>query len=247
MVTGAGAGRVALITGANKGIGFETARQLGREGVTVLVGARDPELGRAAEVALRSEGLAARTILVDVTVPVTIDQAALAVERDHGKLDILVNNAGVNLQRGLPSELDIEKVRGTFDANFFGAFAVTRRFLPLLRRAEAARIVNVSTRVGSLFHLADGQWVHRAAASKSMAYSASKAALNVLTLALANEVAGTAIRVNSVEPGYTATDFNQHRGTKRPEDSAKVIVHYATLPPDGPTGGFFDENGAVPW
>jgi NAD(P)-dependent dehydrogenase (short-subunit alcohol dehydrogenase family) len=241
------AGRVALITGANKGIGLEVARQLGQLGVTVLLGARDPERGRAAEAALRAEGVTARALLLDVTDAASIETAAAEVEADPGRLDILVNNAGINAQRAVPSELSLENLRKTFETNFFGAFAVTQRFLPLLRRAEAGRIVNVSTALGSLFRLADPQWQYAPISVKAMAYAASKASLNVLTITLARELAGTAVKVNSVEPGYTATDFNQHRGTKKPEDSVKVIVRYSTLPADGPTGGFFDEHGEVPW
>jgi NAD(P)-dependent dehydrogenase (short-subunit alcohol dehydrogenase family) len=239
--------RVALITGANKGLGFETARQLGQQSVFVLLGSRDRERGEKAADQLRQEGIAARAVQLDVTAPETIARAAEEIGREFGKLDVLINNAGVNLQRAAPSELSIENVRKTFDTNYFGPLAVTQAFLPLLKKSPAARIVNVSTRLSSLFHLTDPQWEYARNGAMSMAYASSKTALNVLTVAFANELKGTAIKVNAVEPGYTATDFNNFKGTKKPQDSVKVIVKYATLPPEGPTGGFFDESGRVAW
>lgn len=239
--------RVAFITGANKGLGFEAARQLGRLGITIAVGARDEERGERAVATLREEGVVAHRVLVDVTEPGTIAGAVSFIERELGRLDILVNNAGVQVQRGMPSEISLESLRKTFEPNFFGAFAVLQACLPLLRRAPAGRIVNVSSNVGSLFRLTDPQWELAERVALGFAYSASKTALNVMTIAFAKELAGTPVKINAVCPGFTATDFNQHRGTKRPEDSVKLIVKYATLGDDGPSGGFFDEVGRIPW
>ncbi len=239
--------RIAFITGANKGLGFETARQLGRLGITIVVGARDEERGQRAVEALRGEGIAAHRVLVDVTRDETIESAVGWIDRELGRLDILVNNAGVQVQRAAPSEVSVENLRRTFEPNFFGAFAVLQAALPLLRRAPAGRIVNVSSNVGSMFRLTDPDWELAERIYLGFAYSASKTALNVLTIAFAKELRGTAVKINSVCPGFTATDFNQHRGTRRPEDSVKLIVRYATLGPDGPSGGFFDEVGRIPW
>src|SRR5262249_42456961 len=148
----------ALVTGANKGLGLETARLLGRGGAQVLVGARDLGRGREAAAALQAEGIAAAHLQLDVDDAASVARAAAEVESQHPRLDILVNNAGIHAQRAVPSALAMENVRKTFETNFFGALAVTQAFLPLIRRAEAARIVNVSTSVGSLFRLADPEW-----------------------------------------------------------------------------------------
>jgi|SRR5688572_8066605 len=238
---------VALITGANKGLGFETARQLGSRGITVLIGARDGARGAAAAETLRAEGIDARHVHLDVTDQGSIDRTAEIIERDFGKLDILVNNAGVHAQRAAPSELSIENIEKTFDTNFFGAFRVLKAVLPLLKRSSRARVVNVSTLIGSPTRIGDPSWEYFKNGLASMAYSASKASLNVLTVCFANELAGTSIKVNAIDPGYTATDFNAHKGKKRVEDSVGIIVRFATLPADGPSGGFFDESGRIDW
>lgn len=239
-------GRVALVTGANKGIGLETARQLGRRGMTVLVGARDPARGEAAAGQLRDEGLDARFVQLDVTDSASIAAAARAIAAAPGRLDVLVNNAGIAIGRAKPSETDLDEVRRCFEVNVYGVVAVTQAMLPLLRRASPpARIVNVSSGVGSLTHHADPHWEH--AWITAVAYPASKAALNMVTLQFAKELRDTGIKVNAADPGYTATDLNGHRGTQTVEEGARASVRLATLDEDGPTGGYFDADGPVPW
>lgn len=235
--------RVALITGANKGIGFETARQLSKLGITVLVGSRDTQRGQKAVEKLRGEGLDAHLIVLDVTDQLTIDRAAAGVESDFGKLDILVNNAGVALERVPPSQCQVENLRKTFEINVIGSFAVTKAFLPLLRKSPAGRVVNVSSALGSLLTMADAHRLQNA----YLAYSASKAALNMMTIALGRELADTGIKVNSAAPGYTATDMNNFSGTQTVEQGAVASVHLATLLDDGPTGSFLDAQGPVAW
>jgi len=247
--------KVALLTGANKGIGFETARQLGTMGMVVLVGARDQGRGERAAATLRKEDIDARFVLLDVTKEETIKRAVDDVERQFRRLDVLINNAGVLLPNAPsvgegsavrpPSECTIESLRHTFETNFFGAFMVTKAFLPLLRRAEAARIVNVSSMQASLQNKAE--YGRESGHTLFLAYCASKTALNALTTICANELRDTTIKINSICPGYVDTDLSSHMGTKSPVDAARIPVHYATLPADGPTGGFFDEAGPIPW
>lgn len=239
--------KIALITGANKGLGFETARQLGKQNIKVLVGARDETRGREAADKLQSEGFEAEFVLLDVSDSQTHGAAAKYVEEHYGKLDILVNNAGIVLE-GLsetPSDVSLETLRKTFDTNFFGAIAVTKTFLPLLKKSNGGRIVNVSSGLGSLAQNADPNWDYKDV--KPLAYNSSKTALNAFTVILAHELKDANVKVNSADPGYTATDLNGNQGTKTVEQGATVIVHLATLPDDGVSGGFFDENGTVAW
>lgn len=240
--------RIALITGANKGIGFQIARQLGTQGITILAGVRDQSRGEAAVQKLRSESIDAIAIQLDVTSQDTIDRAAAFIDRTYGKLDILVNNAGISVREGgtLPSELALEDVRKTFDTNVFGVFAVTKAMLPLLRRSEAGRIVNMSSEMGSLTINGDPT-SFAANMPPTLAYNASKTALNALTVFFAKELRNTHIKVNSVSPGYVATDLNDHSGFLTAEQGAKMPVAFATLTADGPTGGFFGESGAIAW
>ena len=238
--------RTALVTGANKGIGLETARQLGQRGMTVLVGARDGERGARAVEILRGEGIDARPLALDVTDAASIARSASAIERDVGRLDVLVNNAGIILGRPLPSETQIDDVRRVFEVNVFAAVAVTNTMLPLLRRASPpARIVMVSSEIGSLANHGDPQWKH--AWFNAIAYPASKAALDMVTVQYAKELAATGIKVNAADPGYTATDLNGNRGTQTVEDGARASVKLALLDDTGPTGGFFDALGPVAW
>jgi NAD(P)-dependent dehydrogenase (short-subunit alcohol dehydrogenase family) len=236
---------VALITGANKGIGLETARQLGRLGIAILLGARDRERGRRAVEALYAEGVQARHIVLDVTDQSTIDAAAAQIEREFGKLDILVNNAGIFIEKQPAMRSEVENLRRTFETNFFGAFAVTKALLPLIRLSGAGRIVNLASDLASLGNTSDPDWALYE--HVYFAYAASKVAVNAMTVALAKDLRNTPIKVNSADPGFTSTDMNGHTGPKKPEDAALVPVRLATLPPDGPTGGYFDENGPVPW
>lgn len=238
-------GKVALITGANKGIGLEIARQLGVQGITVLLGVRDENRGREAAEKLQADRIDARAVQLDVTQQDTIDAAANYIENEFGKLDILVNNAGVAIDNAPPSQLDIEILRRTYDTNVFGVFAVTKAMLPLLRKSDAGRIVNLSSGLGSLAQNSDPNYEY--AQIKLLAYNSSKTALNAMTIQFAHELKDTGIKVNSADPGYVATDINDHRGTRTVEQGATAPVRLATLPDDGPTGGYFDENGIVPW
>jgi NAD(P)-dependent dehydrogenase (short-subunit alcohol dehydrogenase family) len=237
--------KVALVTGANKGIGLEIARQLGQQGMTVLLGARDAARGIAAANALREVGLDAHFVQIDVTDVAQIAALPGTLEADYGCLDILVNNAGIALDDSPPSQVSLDIVRRTYEVNVFGVIAVTQALLPMLRRSEAARIVNLSSGLGSLARQSDPQ--SQFAEVNLMAYNSSKTALNAITVQFATEFRDTAIKINAACPGYTATDLNQNRGTRTVAQAATVVVHLATLPADGPTGGYFDENGPVPW
>ncbi|MBD0262913.1 MAG: SDR family oxidoreductase [Tolypothrix sp. Co-bin9] len=238
--------KVALITGANKGIGLEIARQLGLQGITVLIGARDEKRGQEAADKLHAEhNIDARAVQLDVTDNGSIEAAAKHIESEFGKLDILINNAGIALDRIPPSQLDIEVLRRTYDTNFFGVFAVIKAMLPLLRKSEAGRIVNMSSGLASLAQNSDPNYEF--AEMKILAYNSSKTALNAMTIQFAHELKDTPIKVNSADPGYVATDINANSGKRTVEQGAIAPVRLATLPDDGPTGGFFDENGVVPW
>jgi NAD(P)-dependent dehydrogenase (short-subunit alcohol dehydrogenase family) len=230
--------QIVLITGANKGIGFETARQLGSAGMTVLVGARDAERGRDAESALRDGGIDARFVQLDVTDPKSVQRAAEWIDAEYGRLDVLVNNAGaasVARRGGPPSQTSLDDMRAVYEINVFGVVAVTNAMLPLLRRAPAARIVNVSSEVGSITSQSDPA-SPLSQMPPSAQYPSSKAALNMLTAMYAKELRDTAIKVNAANPGYTATDFNDNRGFRTPAEGAEPSVYLATLPADGPSG-----------
>lgn len=233
--------KVALITGANKGIGFETARQLAAQGITVLVGARDERRGEDAAAKLRADGADACCVTLDVTSEQSARQAARLIGARYGRLDILVNNAGtatVSRQRRAPSTVDLSDMRAVYEVNVFGVIAVTNAMLPLLRKAEAARIVNVSSEVASLGMLSDR--AHPLARMPASAqYPSSKSALNMITIAYANELRDTPVKVNAANPGYTATDFNGNTGHRSAAEGAEPSVYLATLPDDGPTGTFW--------
>lgn len=232
--------KIALITGANRGIGLEIARQLGRLGMIVVVGSRNAERGKVAGDLLRSQDIDAQVVELDVTRQDTIDAAAQEIERKFGRLDVLVNNAGVLLDRVSPAQIELAVLRSTYETNVFGAFAVTKAMLSLLKRSDAPRVVNISSGAGSLAKAPNLKF-------RMLAYNSSKAALNSITALLAQEFKDTKIKINAADPGSVATDINNYRGTKTVEQGAKSAVHLATLPDDGPTGGFFDENGTVPW
>jgi NAD(P)-dependent dehydrogenase (short-subunit alcohol dehydrogenase family) len=239
--------KLALITGANKGIGLETARQLGRQGLHVLIGARDAKAGEAAVAKLRQEGITADALTLDVTAPASIAAAAAAVSRKHQALDVLINNAGVLLDDDSkpPSGQSLDVWHGTFDANFFGVIAVTQAFLPLLRAAPAGRIVNLSSLLGSLALRADP--TSRVYHSQSAAYDASKTALNAWTLSLANELRDSPIKVNAVHPGHVQTDMGGAGAPMAIVDGAKSSVALATLGADGPSGTFSHMGKTLPW
>lgn len=243
--------KVALISGANKGIGNEIARRLGRLGMTVLIGARDSARGKTAADELRSLGIDARPLALDVTDPDTIEQAKATIDEQFGRLDVLINNAGVSLerQRRPPTETPVDIVRDTFATNFFGALALTNAMMPLLRRSAGARVVNVSSTMGSNGTWADPGSEQRRFAPLLLGYDTSKAALNSATLHYALELADTAIKVNAASPGFVATDLNDHQGqlSLSDEHSVSAVIELATLPPDGPTGEFHSKEGRAPW
>jgi NAD(P)-dependent dehydrogenase (short-subunit alcohol dehydrogenase family) len=239
-------GKIALITGANKGIGYEVARQLGAEGITVLLGARNPQLGETAEAKLKAEGADAHFILLDVTKAETIAKAEETIRSKYGRIDILVNNAGIVAKGdGPPSLVDPQAVRDTLEVNFYGVLAVTQAMLPLVRNSPSGRIVMVSSGLGSITWNADPNWSF--AAVKPLGYNGSKAILNMLTVQLAWELKDTPIKVNTVNPGYTATDLNGHSGHQSLEEGAAETVRQSLVPDDAPTGGFFETGGVVPW
>jgi NAD(P)-dependent dehydrogenase (short-subunit alcohol dehydrogenase family) len=231
-----------LITGANKGLGYETARRLVAAGHTVYLGSRDAERGRAA-----AQRLGARLVHLDVTDDASVEAAAKTIEAEGG-LDVLVNNAGIEMRtadNGIigGAEVTADAMREVFETNVFGVVRVTHAFLPLLLRSPAAVIVNVSSGLASLARVtAPGTPPY---AYPGVAYPASKAAVNMVTVQYAKAFPG--IRVNAVEPGYTATDLNGRTGHQTVEQGAEIIVRMAQVGPDGPTGGFFDAEGRLPW
>jgi NAD(P)-dependent dehydrogenase (short-subunit alcohol dehydrogenase family) len=237
---------IAFVTGANKGIGREISRQLAAKGIFVLIGARERERGEQAVADLRAQGLSVEFIQIDVTSQPSVDQAAAEVERRHRRLDILVNNAGIALDWLPGSELTVEALQKTFETNVFGVFRVTKALLPLLKKSKHGRIVNLSSGLGSLTRNADP---NSALSRRNMflAYCSSKAALNMITVQFANELKSTGIKVNAADPGFTATDMNQHRGPRTVEQGAATPVRLALLPDDGPTAGVFSDDGPEPW
>ncbi|WP_314242029.1 SDR family oxidoreductase [Streptomyces sp. DSM 40907] len=227
-----------LITGANKGLGFETARRLIEAGHTVYVGARDARRGQAA-----AAKLGARFVRIDVTDEDSVKAAAAFVREDVGRLDVLVNNAGIGGAGKLVGEVTGADMQTTYDTNVFGVVRVTHAFLPLLEASDAPVVVNVSSGLGSLAACADPGRIEFQVAL--LDYNSSKTALVMVTSQYAKAYA--AIRFNAVDPGYTATDLNGHRGTSSVEEGAEIIVRMATIGAHGPTGGFFDEAGPVVW
>jgi len=241
--------KVALISGANKGLGLETGRQLGKLGYTVLLGSRDALKGEVAARLLREEGIDARVVKLDVVKQSDIDAAVAMIEGEFGKLDVLVNNAGVMHEKGwtknTTSETTMENLRATFETNLFAVFAVTKAMLPLLKASEAGRVVNVSSILGSVsLQATKGSPTY---STKLFAYNASKAALNVLTISLAHELRGTKVKVNSAHPGWVKTDLGGSAAPMSVVDGAKTEVELATLGEDGPTGGFFHDGKEIPW
>jgi NAD(P)-dependent dehydrogenase (short-subunit alcohol dehydrogenase family) len=241
-------GKIALITGANKGIGLETARQLGKLGATILVGARDLAKGEEAAQVLRGAGVDARAIKLDVGNEADRTAAAKLIEKEYGRLDILINNAGVMLDARTGNETSktsAKVLHDTFETNFFAVVALTQTLLPLLRKSDAGRIVNLSSVLASLtLHATKGSPIYDA---KTFAYDTSKAALNSFTIHLAHELQGTKIKVNSAHPGWVKTDMGGEGAQMEIVDGAKTSVRLATLGADGPSGGYFHMGETLPW
>lgn len=229
--------RIAIVTGANRGIGLEVVRQLAQTGMTVILGSRDLEKGEAAVTKLAEEGLSARPHRLDVTNSDSIAQLVAHVEQEFGRLDVLVNNAGILYDTWQqPSTANLNTVQEAFSTNTLGPWRMCQAFVPLLRRSDRARIVNVSSGAGSIASMGDN----------TPAYSVSKAALNAFTRTLAAELKGAGILVNAVCPGWVATDMGGSGG--RPvQDGAASVVWAVMLPDDGPTGGFFRDGQPLPW
>ncbi|RJK95898.1 SDR family NAD(P)-dependent oxidoreductase [Paracoccus aestuarii] len=235
--------KIALVTGANKGIGLAIARQLAEAGVHVLIGARDETRGTAAAAQLAADGLAADWIRLDLDDHATLDAAAAEMEARHGRLDILVNNAGIfDPADGAPGAASVKAVRRVMEVNFIGALAVTQAMLPLLRKSPAARIVNLSSSLGSLALNGDPSSTYYA--QQFIGYNASKAAMNMLTVQLHEALKSDGIKVNSVSPGFVKTDLTGY-GTMTPEEGARLPVHFALHA--GESGLFVEPDGRSPW
>ncbi|MEV7322039.1 SDR family oxidoreductase [Streptomyces sp. NPDC093970] len=246
---------VALVTGANRGIGRGVAEQLAALGMTVVIGARDPLRGEKAAAAVRATGGDAHAVTLDVTDRTTVQEAAKRIEERFGRLDVLVNNAGISgsgqvspqdAHDQVPSSVDLDMVRAVFETNVLGVIAVTNTMLPLLRRSPAPRVVNVSSHAASLTLTSDPDGPFTAL-PPSAAYAPSKSALSALTVQYANELRSDGILVNAVAPGFVDTDGNNHTGILTVDQGAATVVRLATLSTDGPTGGFLAAEGPVPW
>ncbi|WP_029921851.1 SDR family oxidoreductase [Nevskia soli] len=239
--------KIALVTGGNKGIGFETARQLARTGVHVIIGSRDRKKGVEASLKLQGEGLAVEALAIDVNSQASIAEAAREVEKKHGHLDILINNAGVliDAQDKKPSEQTLDTWRKTFDTNVFGLVATTQAFLPLLKKSSAGRIVNLSSILGS-------NTLHADPASpiydfKVPAYNVSKAAVNAWTVQLAYELKDSKIKVNAAHPGHVKTDMGGEAAPMEIVDGAKTSVQLALIGDNGPNGAYVHLGDTLPW
>lgn len=241
--------KVALITGANRGIGLETARQLGQKGIIVIVAARSPAAALQTAATLQAEGIDAFPVKLDVTDAADRTAAAKVVAEEYGKLDILINNAGVGPEDGLfaPKTIETteEELQKVFGTNLFAVIAVTREFLPLLRKSAAGRVVNLSSILGSLTLQADPQ--SPIAGSKLFAYDASKSALNAFTIHLAAELKDTKIKVNSAHPGWVKTEMGTDHANMEIEDGAKTSVELALIGAHGPNGRFIHMGKELPW
>lgn len=238
--------KIALVTGANKGLGLEICRRLGKLDYVVLVATRDKKRGLAATQQLKSEGIDAHPLILDVTHAPSVDRAAEFVELEYGRLDVLVNNAGImDDSRHLAADTPLDILHDVFDTNYFGVVTVTQALLPLIKKSESGRIVNVSSSLGSLtlHSQPDGPF----AAQKYFAYDSSKTVLNAFTVHLAFELKDTPVKVNSACPGWIKTDMGGPNAPGSVEEGADTPVWLATLPADGPTGGFFNSRQAVPW
>ena len=242
--------KIALVTGANKGIGFETAKQLGKEGITIIAASRNKERGLAAVEQLKSEGIDVEFLQLDIDNNADIRFAYEYILNKYGKLDILVNNAGIQIESkewGINNTTDIDEkaLRATLDTNFFNIVKLTNTLLPLIRKSEAGRIVNLSSILGSLgLHSDPNSPIY---SSKLFAYDTSKTALNSYTVHLASALAGTAIKVNSAHPGWVKTDMGSDAAPMELTDGAKTSVALALLGADGPSGRYIHLGEELPW
>nr|WP_321407132.1 SDR family oxidoreductase [uncultured Carboxylicivirga sp.] len=236
-----------LITGANKGIGFQVAKQLAEIGYFIYLGSRNKENGEKAIEKLKAEGiLNVELIEIDISNNQSIVNARKELESKIACLDVLINNAGISgMFSQNPVNISRDVIENVFNTNFYGAIQTTQAFLDLLKKSDNPRIVNVTSDLGSLTIQSDPKWQH--ANIKPLAYMASKASLNAFTITLSYELKNLNFKVNSVNPGATATDLNNHMGSRTPEFAAQVIVQTATIDKDGPTGKFFSEEGELPW
>jgi NAD(P)-dependent dehydrogenase (short-subunit alcohol dehydrogenase family) len=234
---------IALVTGANKGLGLTTARRLAGLGWTVLLGSRSPERGAAAAASLQGLEGDVVPITIDVTDDASVTAAAKEVDARYGRLDVLVNNAGITGGTVAPLDSGPAEMRAAMETNVVGPVRVTREFVPLLQRSAAPRIVMVSSGMGSLAITTDPERFESTLIG--LHYPASKSALNMLTTQYAKAL--PEFRINAADPGYTATDLNAFSGHQTVEEGTDAVVTLATVAPDGPTGGFFDRNGPVPW
>ena len=242
----------ALITGANRSIGLETAKQLSKQGIFVYLGSRDLAKGNQIVSTLSEEGFEnIRAIEIDVTNSNSIIAAKNTIEQEQGKLDILINNAGVlGVNPQTATETAVEDIKSVFETNLFGVIQVTQTFLDLLKKSDQPRISNITSGLGSLTLHSDPSWKYYQV--KAAAYGPSKSALNAYTIVLAYELKESSFKVNVIDPGYTATDFNHHNGPGTVESAASFIIKHTLTDENGPTGQFFsndieDESGISPW
>lgn len=239
--------KIALVTGGNKGIGFEICRQLGQQGITILLGARDEERGQEATNQLIKEGITAHYIHLDMDDAETFHQAERFIAHEFGHLDILINNAGSIFETSAHIDvLSLPEVRKTFDLNFFSQIRLTKTLLPLIEKSTAGRIVNQSSILGSLTVNANSN-SGLLPEFKLLGYNASKAALNMFTILLADQLKEKNIKVNSAHPGWVNTQLGGEKAPLTVEEGAKTAVELALLPDDGPTGGFFHLEQSLPW
>ncbi len=241
--------KIALITGANRGLGLEAARQMAAQNFTVILGARDLAKGEAAAAKLRESGADAHAVQLEVADETSVKSAAREIEAKFGHLDALINNAGANFEYSAgitsPSTLTLDALQKTYETNVFGSFSVLQAFLPLLQKSEAPRVVNVSSMIGSLANQSNPNWANYGI--NTLAYNSSKAALNSLTIAFAKEFENTKFKINAACPGWVKTDMGTDSAPRELEEGPRIFVTLATLPADGPTGKFFDENGPIAW
>lgn len=235
---------IALVSGANRGIGLAIATGLAKGGVLVLMGARDLARGETAAAALTAQGLKARAVQLDTTDEASVAALARLIEQDYGRLDSLINNAGIALDFA-PDLTVTERMEGTLAVNVVGTVRLTEAMVPLLTRSGRGRIVNVSSELASFGLRARADWPYAEFALPT--YAASKAAVNALTVSYARQLAAAGIKVNSICPGYTATEATNFAGDRTPEQAAVIAIRFAQLDDEGPTGEFVNEAGELPW